>query len=93
MLTAYPNSQELFVDSQFALSAGASAEATRLNTLYGTQRDFYRVKVKTQPYTLKLNDVVKITFNRYNLTSGKLFRVISLIEDAAVNEVELELWG
>ena len=93
VLTAYPNSQELFVDSQFALSAGASAEATRLNTLYGTQRDFYRVKVKTQPYTLKLNDVVKITFNRYNLTSGKLFRVISLIEDAAVNEVELELWG
>ena len=93
VLTAYPNSQELFVDSLFATSAGASAEATRLNTLYGTQRDFYRVKVKTQPYTLKLNDVVKITFNRYNLTSGKLFRVISLIEDAAVNEVELELWG
>jgi hypothetical protein len=27
------------------------------------------------------------------LTSGKLFRVISIVEDAAVNEVELELWG
>jgi hypothetical protein len=49
--------------------------------------------VKTQPYTLKLNDVVKITFNRYNLTSGKLFTVVSLIEDAAINEIELELWG
>jgi len=49
--------------------------------------------VKTQPYTLKLNDVVKITFSRYNLTGGKLFRVISIVEDAAVNEVELELWG
>jgi len=36
---------------------------------------------------------VKITFARFDLTSGKLFRVISLFEDAAVNEVTLELWG
>lgn len=91
--TAYPNSQELIVDTLFDSNAHASAEASRLSTLYGSQRDFYRVRVKIQPYTLKLNDVVKITFPRYNLTSGKLFRVISLIEDAQVNEVELELWG
>jgi hypothetical protein len=37
--------------------------------------------------------VVKITFNRYNLTNGKLFRIIGIVEDAANNEVELELWG
>jgi hypothetical protein len=92
-LTAYPNSDEILVESLFAASSAASTEATRLNTLYGSQRDFYRIKVKTQPYTLKLNDVVKITFNRYNLTSGKLFTVVSLIEDAAINEIELELWG
>ena len=92
-LTAYPNSDEILVESLFAGSSAASTEATRLDAIYDSQRDFYRIKVKTQPYTLKLNDVVKITFNRYNLTSGKLFTVVSLIEDAAINEIELELWG
>ena len=76
-----------------AASGAASTEVSRLLTLYKTQRDFYKIRVKTQPYTLKLNDVVKITFNRYNLTSGKLFRVVSITEDAAINEVELELWS
>jgi len=91
--TPYPNSEALIVPSLFSTSANAATEASRLLTLYKTQRDIYKVKVKTQPYTLKLNDVVKITFNRYNLTSGKLFRVISIFEDAALNEVDLELWG
>ncbi len=91
--TPYPNSTALIVDSLFAGSSAALTEATRLLNIYKTQRDFYRILVKTQPYTLKLNDVVKITFNRYNLSSGKLFRVISIVEDAANNEVELELWG
>jgi len=91
--TPYPNSNPLIVPGLFAASSPASTEAARLLTVYKTQRDIYMIKVKTQPYTLKLNDVVKITFNRYNLTSGKLFRVITIVEDAAVNEVELELWG
>lgn len=93
ILTPYPNASALIVDTLLATSAAASTEASRLLTIYKTQRDFYRILVKTQPYVLKLNDVVKITFNRYNLASGKLFRVISIVEDAANNEVELELWG
>lgn len=93
ILTPYPNSSALIVDTMLATSAAASTEASRLLTLYKTQRDFYKILVKTQPYTLKLNDVVKIIFNRYNLASGKLFRVISIVEDAANNQVELELWG
>jgi len=91
--TPYPNSDPLIIPALFAESSPAATEASRLLTLYKTQRDIYRILVKTQPYTRKLNDVVKITFSRYNLTSGKLFRVISIVEDAAVNEVELELWG
>jgi ribosomal protein S17 len=93
ILTPYPNSNALIIPGLFAASATATTEASRLLTIYKTQRDFYKILVKTQPYTLKLNDVVKITFNRYNLSSGKLFRVISIVEDAANNEVELELWG
>jgi len=91
--TAYPNSQELVIPALFADSAAASTEATRLSQIYDEQREVYRIVVKTQPYTLQLNDVVQITFDRYNLTTGKNFRVISITEDAATNEVELELWG
>lgn len=89
----YPNAKFLELDSAFAASAGASAEATRLLNLYKVQRDIYRIRCKAQPFTLKLGDVVKVTFSRYSLDSGKLFSVVSLFEDAAVNEVELELWG
>ena len=91
--TTYPNSEELVIEALFSTSSAASTEATRLLTLYGSQRDFYTIRVKTQPYTLKLNDVVQIAFDRYNLASGKKFRVITITEDAASNEVELELWG
>jgi hypothetical protein len=89
----YPNSETLEIDSRLIDSTAASAEAARVVGLYGTQRDVYRIRVKTQPFTIKLNDLVKITFPRYDLQGGKLFRVISLFEDAAINEVELELWG
>lgn len=91
--TAYPNSNELVIEALFAGSGAAASEATRLSQIYDEQREVYRIRVKTQPYTLELNDIVQITFDRYNLTSGKNFRVISVTEDAATNEVELELWG
>ncbi|OUW83689.1 MAG: hypothetical protein CBD78_00045 [Candidatus Thioglobus sp. TMED218] len=91
--TKYPNSTILQINSYMVSSIAASSEVSRLATLYGTQRDVYRIRMKIQPFTLKINDVVKITFNRYDLTTGKLFRVVTISEDAAVNEVELEVWG
>lgn len=89
----YPNAKFLEVDSKLIDSSAANTESARLLTLYKSQRDIYRIRCKAQPFTIKLNDVVKVTFARYDLTAGKLFRVISLFEDAAINEVELELWG
>jgi hypothetical protein len=91
--TAHPEAPTLEVATLLTTAANAATEAARLQTLYGADRDFYRVKLKTQPFTLELNDTVEITFARYNLTSGKKFRVIGLIEDAANNEIDLELWG
>lgn len=92
-LVSYPLSKEMVVESLFLEVAAATAEATRLLSIYDTQRDVYRVKLKTQPYSIKLNSVVNITFSRYNLTAGKLFRCVGMSEDATVNEVTLDLWG
>ncbi len=93
VLTAHPEAPTLEVETLLTTAANAATEAARLQALYGADRDFYRVKLKTQPFTLELNDTVEITFARYNLASGKKFRVIGLIEDAANNEIDLELWG
>ena len=93
VLTVHPEAPTLEVATLLTTAANAATEAARLQTLFGAERDFYKVKLKTQPFTLELNDTVQITFARYNLTSGKKFRVISLIEDAANNEIDLELWG
>lgn len=93
ILTEYPNSETLEIDSRLVDATAASNEASRTLALYGDQRDVYRIRVKTQPFTIRLNDLIRVTFPRYDLTGGKLFRVISLFEDAAINEVELELWG
>ena len=93
VLTIHPEAPTLEVTTLLTTAANAATEAARLQTLFGAERDFYKVKLKTQPFTLELNDTVQITFARYNLSSGKKFRVIGLIEDAANNEIDLELWG
>jgi hypothetical protein len=71
----------------------ASTEAQRLHTLYSVDREIYRVRLKTLPFSVELGDVVRLELNRYNLDAGKNFRVISIVEDPSINEVEVELWG
>lgn len=68
-------------------------EAKRRQQLYGIVRDLFKVKVKTQPFMLNLNDTVKIKIDRYGLNNGKNMRIVSLNEDTSKNEVIMELWG
>lgn len=93
VLTKHPLAGDLEVNTLMDGSADASDEASRLLDLYKADRDVFRMRAKTQPFALELPDTVKITYPRFGLTSGKDLRVIGLVEDAAVNEVELTLWG
>ncbi len=83
----------LDVDTLMVSTSNAATEATRLQALYGTERDVYKVKLKIQPFARDLNDTVEVKFPRYSLDAGKKFRVVGLTENAARNEVDLELWG
>jgi hypothetical protein len=74
-------------------AAFASTETQRLHALYASDREIYRVRLKVQPFSVELGDVVRLELNRYNLDAGKNFRVISIVEDPAINEVVVELWG
>jgi len=81
------------VPGLFANEADASAEATRLLNLYKEERAIYRITVENQFLDLDLGDVVKITFPRWDLTSGKLFRVVGMNEDLQRNRIEVEVFG
>jgi len=83
----------LEVNSLMVVAANAATEAARLQALYGTERDVYRVKLKIQPFARELNDTVELKIARYALDAGKKFRVVGLTENAGKNEVDLELWG
>ena len=93
VLTKHPLAGDLEIKTLLDGSADASTEAARLLDLYKTDRDLFRVRVKTQPFALELANTVRLSYPRYGLDAGKDFRVIGLVEDAAINEVELTLWG
>lgn len=93
VLTKHLHADEMRLNTLLDASGSAVTEAARLLTLYKAERDVYRVQLKVQPFTVHLNDVVKITFARYDLTAGKDFRVVGITEDSASNTIWLDLWG
>ena len=93
VLTKHPLAGDLEVKTSLDGSADASTEAARLLDLYKADRDLFRVRVKTQPFALELADTVRLIYPRFGLDAGKDCGVIGLVEDAAINEVELTLWG
>lgn len=71
----------------------AQTESDRLLTMFKVARDVYTVKVKTQPLSRKLGEVIEITHSRYGLSGGKLFTIVGLVEDYVSSTVEMEVWG
>jgi hypothetical protein len=93
VLAKHPLAGDLEINTLMDGDTAATTEAARLLNLYGADRDLFRVRLKTQPFALELADPVRLVYPRFGLQAGKLFRVIGLVEDAAINEVELTLWG
>lgn len=85
--------EEVVRDTALALAADAQAEAARRLALFGAGRDAFRVRLKTQPFALDLGRTVRIRYPRYGLAGGRNLLVVGMVEDAAVNEVTLDLWG
>lgn len=70
----------------------ANTEASRQQTLFGTQRFRYEVEGAVGPYQLKLNDPVTLKDARFGLAAGVLCRVIGIRESLLDNRVEVMLW-
>jgi hypothetical protein len=91
--TRHPLSEEIVDETSLALKVDAETEASRRLAIFGADRDAFRVRLKTQPYALELGQSIRITYPRYRLGTGRLLVVVGMTEDAAVNEVTLDLWG
>lgn len=76
-------------------SAAASTEASRLLTLYKTNRYMYQVRIALDvaEHLPDLNDIANVTLDRFGLDSGKLFRIIGISSNYAINRATLTLWG
>ena len=74
-------------------SANAVTEATRLQTLFGTQRYTYRVRAFVAPLQIKVGSVITIEDDRFGLSSGTKAVVTGIVEYLLDNKLELELWA
>ncbi len=94
--TAYRLAPELSVDTKLSCLGACQTEATRLLTLYKVKRDRFEVVVKATAATLAAIDlgvVVSVTYDRFGLDSGKLFRVLGYQLDPTQSTASLTLWG
>ncbi|WPZ36266.1 hypothetical protein T8K17_08960 [Thalassobaculum sp. OXR-137] len=91
--TLHPLSEEAVVTTLLTEAASASAEASRLLSLFGSGRVAFRVVLKTEPFALELGQTVRLTYPRHGLTAGRNLVIVGMVEDSAVNEITLDLWG
>lgn len=97
---------ELDVYTLLVDQADAQGEADRLINLYQYRRDTFSVKVPGEVarniaeapsgssiFRTDLQSVVQITYPRFGLEAGKLFRVLAVNEDVVQDTFTLTVWG
>ncbi|WP_281683896.1 hypothetical protein [Thalassobaculum salexigens] len=89
----HPLSEEAVVATLLTEAASAEDEAARLLSIFGAGRVAFRVLLKTQPFALELGQTVRLTYPRHGLAEGRNLVVVGMVEDSAVNEITLDLWG
>jgi hypothetical protein len=89
-------SDTMSVDTLLTAVADADAEAARLLALYKMRRDIFDIPVDLSFLTaadLWMLDLVAVTYPRYDLQTGRLFRIIGIAPNLSSNKVTLTIWG
>ena len=87
------------VQAYFDAQADAETEATRLLNLYKTVRALYRMKLPRRALTLDLGDPIQVTYPRWDLSTGRLMRVVEINENLSppspgtIDYVEVVAYG
>lgn len=94
--TAHPLAPVLNKDTLLVSSSAADTESARLQMLFGTARDQYRVAIPMDSTNIAaaINTSVELTLNRFGLGAGKKFLVIGYESHTPSNGLmTLTLWG
>lgn len=83
------------VDAYFANQSDAQTEATRRLTMYRSTRSIYRltVPVSSGPMDRDIGDTILVTFPRFDLTTGRLLRIVAMTDNAQADTVEVVGYG
>jgi len=94
--TTYLLAPEITVETRLSCLTAVQTEADRLLALYKVKRDRFEVRIHGPAATLGLIDlgaVVNVTYARFGLNAGKLFRIIGYQLDPIAGTASLTLWG
>jgi len=74
-------------------SSVAQSKADSLLALYKVRRQFLKVTLRTQVHLYEPNQNIEITWPRFGLATGKVFRIIGIGENCETRQGTLVLWG
>ena len=96
-LVKHPSARSLAMDLLIGPSQSSEWEAfyTRYMRLFGVERSSFTAVLPLSPALLQidLGDVVRVQWPRFNLSAGRLFRVIALRYALKARQLEIVLWG
>lgn len=90
----HPFAQEHpLIEAYFRDQADAQAHADELLALWRSSRALYRIVTDPTPLRINIGEVVEVTFPRFDLTQGRLLRVVEITEDGKQDRVEIVGFG
>ncbi|GAB5506692.1 MAG: hypothetical protein Rhirs2KO_18550 [Rhizobiaceae bacterium] len=89
----HPFAQEREVGGYLRNEADAQSEANRLLALHASSSSLYRFTLDTRPFGLDVGDTVHVTYPRFDLSDGRLMRVVEINENAADDAAEIVGFG
>lgn len=91
--TKFLNSKPIVFDTVLHVEANANTERSRQLALLDERRNIFRFTTNLKPLQVGLNDVIKLTHDRFGLSSGDYFSVIGIEEEYLAERVSLIVWG
>lgn len=85
--------REVLVRSFIRTETNAQIEVDRLLALHEVKRDIYQLKLRGKLFELWLSDIVTLQINRFDLSVGKDFIIMSIDENVRTGMTTVELWG
>lgn len=94
--TQWTLADEYTVDTLLTVQADAAAEAARLLALFKVRRDVFEIPIALSIFTQynpTIMSVISVQHPRFEMSAGKLFRLLGYRIELANNRVVLTLWG